>query len=61
MSEYVAIPVFTGIGHARNAINVLSSQTIVAIGLEPGTTSEVSMAIKMKKPVILACMKKDDI
>jgi uncharacterized protein (TIGR00725 family) len=56
MSEYVDIPVFTGMGHARNAINVLSSNVVVAIGLGPGTTSEVSMAIKMRKPVIIACM-----
>jgi len=61
MSDYVDIPVFTGIGHARNAINVLSSQIIVAIGLGPGTASEISMAIKMKKPVILACMNEDDV
>jgi uncharacterized protein (TIGR00725 family) len=61
MSEYVEIPVLTGLGHARNAINVLSSQVVVAIGLGPGTASEVSMAIKMKKPVILACMKAADV
>lgn len=61
MSEYVEIPVFTGIGHARNAVNVLSSEVVVAIGLGPGTSSEVSMAIKMKKPVILACMDEQDV
>ncbi|GET21779.1 hypothetical protein CLV93_104270 [Prolixibacter denitrificans] len=61
MSEYVEIPVFTGIGHARNAVNVLSSEMVVAIGLGPGTASEVSMAIKMKKPVILACMDELDV
>ena len=61
MSEYVNIPIFTGVGHARNAINVLSSQVIVAIGLGAGTASEISMAIKMKKPIILACMDVEDI
>ncbi|WP_153637596.1 SLOG cluster 4 domain-containing protein [Prolixibacter bellariivorans] len=58
MSEYVDIPFFTGIGHVRNAINVLSSRVIVAIEPGPGTISEVGMAIKMKKPVILAHMKR---
>ena len=61
MSEYVDIPIFTGVGHARNAINVLSSQAIVAIGLGPGTASEISMAIKLKKTIILACIDAEDV
>jgi uncharacterized protein (TIGR00725 family) len=50
----VDVAVFTGMGDARNAINVLSSDIIVACGVEgPGTTSEVALAIKAGKPVIL--------
>lgn len=49
----VDIPIFTGLGHARNAVNVLSSQVVVACGLGAGTASEIALALKMNKPVIL--------
>src|ERR687898_2936588 len=50
----VDIAVFTGMGEARNASNVLTSDVIVACGVEgPGTVSEVALALKAEKPVIL--------
>jgi uncharacterized protein (TIGR00725 family) len=50
----VDIAIFTGMGEARNAINVLSSDVIIAAGIEgPGTVSEVALALKAGKPVIL--------
>ena len=50
----VDIAVFTSMGDARNAINVLTSDVVVACGVEgPGTASEVSLALKAGKPVIL--------
>lgn len=50
----VDVAVFTGMGEARNAINVLTSDVVVACGVEgPGTTSEVALALKAGKPVIL--------
>ena len=50
----VDIAVFTGMGEARNAINVLSSDVVVACGVQgPGTTSEVALALRAGKPVIL--------
>jgi uncharacterized protein (TIGR00725 family) len=50
----VDIAVFTGMGEARNAINVLTSDVIVACGTEgPGTVSEIALAMKAQKPVIL--------
>jgi uncharacterized protein (TIGR00725 family) len=50
----VDIAVFTGMGDARNSINVLTSNVVVACGVEgPGTTSEVALALKSGKPVIL--------
>jgi uncharacterized protein (TIGR00725 family) len=50
----VDVAVFTGIGEARNAINVLTSDVIVACGVEgPGTLSEVALALKADKTVIL--------
>ena len=50
----VDIAVFTGMGDARNSINVLTSDVVVACGVEgPGTASEVALALKSGKPVIL--------
>jgi uncharacterized protein (TIGR00725 family) len=50
----VDIAVFTSMGDARNAINVLTSDVVVACGVEgAGTASEVSLALKAGKPVIL--------
>jgi uncharacterized protein (TIGR00725 family) len=52
----VDIAVFTGMGDARNAINVLSSDVVVACGVEgAGTASEVALALKAEKSVILLC------
>jgi uncharacterized protein (TIGR00725 family) len=53
LSEYVDISVITGLGNARNNINILSSTVVVAIGIGPGTTSEIALAIKAGKNVIL--------
>jgi len=50
----VDLAVFTGMGDARNAINVLTSDVIVACGVEgPGTASEVALALKAGTPVVL--------
>jgi len=53
MSEYIRIPVLTGMGSARNAINVLSSHVVVACPGGSGTVSEVALALKNRRPVIL--------
>jgi uncharacterized protein (TIGR00725 family) len=53
LSEYVDIPVITGMGNARNNINILSSIVVVACGIGPGTISEIALAIKARKNVIL--------
>lgn len=52
-SEYADVEIYTGMGQARNVINVLSSDIIVAVGMGPGTASEVSIAIKHGKKLIL--------
>lgn len=50
----VDLAVFTGMGEARNAVNVLTSDVVVACGVEgPGTVSEIALALKAGKPVIL--------
>ena len=50
-NPWVVIPVATGIGSARNVINVLSASLCVAIGGGPGTLSEVAHALKSGVPV----------
>lgn len=53
MSDAVDIPIVTDLGNARNNINVLSSQVTIACGMGLGTASEVALALKNHKPVIL--------
>jgi uncharacterized protein (TIGR00725 family) len=50
-SPWVSIPIFTGMGAARNVINVLSASLCVAIGGGPGTLSEIAHALKGGVPV----------
>lgn len=52
-SQYIDIPICTGISGARNNINVLSSDVIVGCGVGAGTTSEIMLALKAQKPIIL--------
>jgi len=53
MSSSVDIAINTGLGSARNNINVLSSDVVIACGLAAGTASEICLALKAKKPVII--------
>ncbi len=61
MSDYVQIPIFTGMGHARNVINIHSSRLTFACGLGAGTSSEISLALKTGTPVILLRQSPDTI
>lgn len=49
----IAIP--TGMGDARNALNVLASHVVVALNGGAGTVSEISLALKCGRPVVLLC------
>ncbi|WP_427162526.1 cytochrome [Aliinostoc sp. HNIBRCY26] len=53
ISEAVDIAIFTDMGNARNNINVLSSNVVIACGIGAGTASEISLAVKANKQVIL--------
>lgn len=56
ISPYVDIPIITDMGSARNNINVLSSNVVIACGIGRGTAAEISLALKAEKRVILlAC------
>ena len=51
-NPYIDIPIVTGLGIARNAINILTSQAIIAVGGAYGTLSEIALALKCNIPVI---------
>ena len=53
MSQSVDIPIVTGMHEARNNINILSCCILFFIGMNPGTASELALALKYKKPSIL--------
>lgn len=52
-SENADIRIVTGMGSGRNYMSVLSSHIIVVLGMAAGTASEVALAIKSNKRIIL--------
>jgi uncharacterized protein (TIGR00725 family) len=53
MSDAVDVPILTGMGEARNLINVLSSRLLFFVGMSAGTASELALALKTGRPAIL--------
>jgi len=51
-NPYIDIPIVTDMGHARNVINVLTSQVIIAVHGAYGTLSEIALALKSGTPVV---------
>lgn len=51
-NPYVTIPIVTDMGHARNILIVRSSDVLVAVSGGYGTLSEISIALKLGKPLI---------
>jgi len=52
-NKYVDIAIPTGLGYARNALNVLAGDVVIAIAGGPGTLSEIGLALAYEKPVIV--------
>lgn len=52
-SKYIDIPILTGMGDGRNFINILTSDVVVALPGRSGTISEIALALKNGKNVIL--------
>lgn len=48
----IDIPILTGMGDARNVVNVLSSHVVIVLHGEAGTVSEVAHALNCGRPVI---------
>ncbi len=53
VSLAVDLPVLTGLGEARNVVNVLTSQVVLVCGISSGTASEVALALRLQRPVVL--------
>ena len=51
-NAYVTIPIYTGLGDARNVINAITPDVIVALKGSYGTLSEIALALKAGTPVI---------
>lgn len=52
-NPFIDIAVMTGMGDARNAINILSSDVVIACRGGAGTLSEMALALKANKPIVL--------
>lgn len=52
-SPAIDLVLATGLGEARNAVIALSANACVVCGMNAGTASEVALAIRAKKHVIL--------
>jgi len=52
-SEHAQIKIVTSMGSGRNYISVLSSHLLVVLGMAAGTASEVALALKSRKKIIL--------
>lgn len=52
-SRFLDVAVRTGMGDARNVINVLTSDVVIALPGGHGTISEVALALKSGKTVVL--------
>lgn len=51
-NPHIEFVIATGMGQARNAIVVASSDAIVALEGEGGTLSEIGLAIKLGRPIV---------
>ena len=52
-NRWVSVSIATGAGHARNLAVVASGDAVIAIGGEWGTVSEIALACKLGRSVIL--------
>ena len=52
-NRYIALPIYTGLGQARNQVLVLSGEAVIGIGGGWGTLTEIGFAIRHGIPVVL--------
>ena len=52
-NHYLDVTIRTQMGHARNAIIVESADAIIAVSGSYGTLSEIGVALRIGKPVVI--------
>lgn len=52
-NPWIEHAIATGIGHARNLAVVASGDAVIAVGGEWGTASEIALARKLGRPVVV--------
>lgn len=52
-NPYIELPIFTGLGQARNQVLVLSGEAVIGIGGSWGTLTEIGLSIRHGIPVVL--------
>lgn len=52
-NRWIEVPVVTGLGEGRNLLVVRNAEAVIAIGGEWGTLSEIALARKIGRPVVL--------
>lgn len=51
-SEHLDVAIVTGMGEARNVVNVLTCEVVIALPGGAGTLSEIALALQAGKPVV---------
>ncbi|MDA8218251.1 MAG: TIGR00725 family protein [Dehalococcoidales bacterium] len=51
-NPFVAVPIVTGLGEARNVLVAKTSQAVIAVEGRYGTLSEIALALKLGRPVV---------
>jgi uncharacterized protein (TIGR00725 family) len=49
----LTVALATGLGEARNAVLITAADAVIACGMNPGTASEVALALRANKPTVL--------
>ena len=52
-NPYIELPIYTGLGQARNQVLVLSGEAVIGIGGSWGTLTEIGLSIRHGIPVVL--------
>jgi len=60
-NPFVTVPIATGLGQGRNLLVVQTADAVVAIGRSPGTLSEIALAGRLGKPVVLLASYAEDL
>ena len=51
-NQWVRVVIPTGLGELRNGLVVRAAETLIAVGGEYGTLSEIALALKLGRPVV---------